>query len=415
MVRAMKSLAIVCCLAGLLHLTTHAVPANEALLRSVADSVLQQSTRRLIDHRSGETHRDSVHLKPAAEISVESKFNAWFYQTWLLADGMRHVAEALGEPRYRSYGEANLDFFYQHLPFFEAQHQAGFKAAPAGDGKLSPVGLHFETTSLWHTGLAPLVIERHASTGDSRYLPYLHRLDVFLRANPRFPDGTLYRPGKGLMTDDVYMTVPLLVRKWRATGQGEFLEDAAQQVSGTYQRLLDPQSRLLRHLWDLETGAPAGEFWGRGNGWAALACCDLLDALPAEHPLRPRILEVFRTHMDGIRRCGDPAGGWHQVLDHSESWLETSATGMLTFVLARGVNVGWLDRSFLDTARRGWEALAHKVVQQNGLADLIDVCASTDTGSLDYYLSRPRLQGDLHGFGSFLLAGAEICRATHTP
>ena len=42
--------------------------------------------------------------------------------------------------------------------------------------------------------------------------------------------------------------------------------------------------------------------------------------------------------------------------------------------------------------------------------DLLDVCGSTDTGDLDYYLKRPRLQGDLHGFGSYLLAGAEIVR-----
>ena len=42
--------------------------------------------------------------------------------------------------------------------------------------------------------------------------------------------------------------------------------------------------------------------------------------------------------------------------------------------------------------------------------DLLDVCGSTDTGDLKYYFNRPRLQGDLHGFGSYLLAGAEIVR-----
>ena len=42
--------------------------------------------------------------------------------------------------------------------------------------------------------------------------------------------------------------------------------------------------------------------------------------------------------------------------------------------------------------------------------DITDVCASTDTGDLKFYMNRPRLKGDLHGFGSFLLAGAEIAR-----
>ena len=52
-------------------------------------------------------------------MTIESKFNAWYYQTWLLADGMRRVAESLDEPRYRNYGEQNLEFLYRHLPYLK--------------------------------------------------------------------------------------------------------------------------------------------------------------------------------------------------------------------------------------------------------------------------------------------------------
>lgn len=82
---------------------------------------------------------------------------------------------------------------------------------------------------------------------------------------------------------------------------------------------------------------------------------------------------------------------------------------MFTYGLARGANEGWLDRSYLEDARRGWEALRAKVTPGG---DVIDVCGSTDVGDLDYYLKRPRLRGDLHGFGPFLLAGAEIIAAS---
>jgi rhamnogalacturonyl hydrolase YesR len=80
-------------------------------------------------------------------------------------------------------------------------------------------------------------------------------------------------------------------------------------------------------------------------------------------------------------------------------------------LMARGVNEGWLDASFADTARHGWKALQTKVTPDG---DLLDVCGSTDTGDLAFYLKRPRLQGDLHGFGSYLLAGAEIVRMQTT-
>lgn len=380
---------------------------DEADLRRVADAVLRQTTRRLIDRSTGQTFEDSTALDPKPEISIESKFNAWFYQTWLLTDGMRRTADALNEPKYRAYGERNLDFIYHHLPFFEKQDQAKMTAAPVGDGKLSPIGFYFRLNALWNTGLAPLVQERYAATKDPRYEPYLARLDKFLAHTPRFDDGTFYRAGKGMMTDDPYMTVPYLLRRWKMSGDAHDLDAAVQQILGEHQRLLAPEQRLLRHLWDSKTEQPAGVFWGRGNGWMVLAHVELLAAMPLDHPRRAEVLAAFVRHMEGIKRCADPAGGWHQVLDHPESWIETSGTGMLTYGLARGVNEGWLDHSFAEVARKGWAALQTKITAEG---DILDVCGSTDTGNLEFYLNRPRIKGDLHGFGSLLLAGAEVIR-----
>jgi unsaturated rhamnogalacturonyl hydrolase len=208
-----------------------------------------------------------------------------------------------------------------------------------------------------------------------------------------------------MMTDDPYMTVPFLVREWRRTGNEQHLHSAIAQILGTHARLMDSQTGLLRHLWDLKTQKPAGEFWGRGNGWMVLAHVELLAELPKNHPRRAEVLAAFVKHMTGIQRHQDAGGGWHQVLNEPSSWIETSCTGMLTYGLARGVNEGWLNASFAASARSGWRALQAKVTSDG---DLIDVCGSTDTGDLKYYLNRPRLQGDLHGFGSYLLAGAEI-------
>ncbi len=377
------------------------------MLRRVAEHVLQQTSRKLIDRNTGETFTDSTGLVPKPEISIESKFNAWFYQTWLLADGMRRTASALDDARYRDYGEQNLEFIFRHMDYFQRQRDAHMTAAPVGDGKLSPIGFYFQIYALWQTGLAPLAMERYAATKDAKYEPFLGRVRKFLDECPRFEDGAFYRKGKGMMTDEPYMTVPFLVREWQRTGEAQHLDSAIAQVLGTHARLLDAKQGLLRHLWDLKTQKPAGEFWGRGNGWTLLAHVELLSALPKDHPRRAEVLAAFVKHMTGIRACADPQGGWHQVLDHPESWLETSATGMLTYGIARGVNEGWIDASFADTAHKGWRALQTKVTADG---DLLDVCGSTDTGDLKYYLNRPRLQGDLHGFGSYLLASAEIVR-----
>jgi len=385
---------------------------DEEVLRRVADAVVEQTTCRLLDGRTGRTFMDSGELEPAPEIRIESKFNAWFYQTSLLADGMDRTAKMLNGPAFQNYGERNLDFIFRHMAFFEKQHAAGMRMDPVGDGKLSPIGFYFKIDALWHTGLAPLVMERHVETKDPRYEPYLNRVTKFLDTCPRFEDGAFYRAGKGMMTDDPFMTVPYLLCKWKAGGEARDLDLAIAQILGTHDRLFDRGSGLFRHLWDLKTKQPAGVFWGRGNGWMVLAHAELLAKMPREHPRRREVLAAFVRHMVGIRQCQDAAGGWHQVLDHPESWIETSCTGMFVYGLARGVNEGWLDGSFSEPARRGWEALKTKVTADG---DLVNVCGSTDVGDLAYYLNRPRLQGDLHGYGSFLLAGAEILRMEKKP
>lgn len=380
---------------------------DEAILRRVADGILRQTTRRLVDRATGETFTDSTRLPLKPSISIESKFNAWFYQTWLLTDGMRRVAASFGDPRYRDYGEQNLAFIYSHLGYFERQQAAGMKAAPVGDGALSPIEFFFRLTDRWHTGLAPLVVERYAATKDPIYQPYLARIADYLAKSPRLADGTLHRQRGRLMADDPYMSVPYLVRMHRLTGEALYLDDAVQQVLGTRRVLLKPDAGLYRHAWDVKTGRPLGELWGRANGWMVLVQVELLAALPATHPRRAEVLAAFVAHAEALRRAQDPAGGWHQLLDHPESWIETSSTGMFVYGLTRGVNEGWLDPSFAADARRGWQALCKKITADG---DVVDVCASTDVGDVTFYLNRPRLAGDLHGFGPFLLAGAEILR-----
>lgn len=396
-----------------LYPLTHAADVSDsdtALIRRVADGILQQTTRRLIDRSTGTTFTESKDLVAKPEISIESKFNAWFYQTWLLTDGMRRIATALQAPEYANYGEQNLEFIYSHLDYFKRQNDAHMKAAPVGDGSLSPIGFYFRINSLWQTGLAPLVLERYAETSDAKYEPYLKSVQEFLRKNPRFEDGTWYRPGKGMMTDDPYMTIPFLVREWKRTGDDRHLADAVQQLMGTHKRLMDEKNGLLRHLWDLKKQEPAGEFWGRGNGWMVLAHVELLSALPPAHPSRPEVLEAFIRHISGLQRCQNERGGWHQVLNDSSTWIETSCTGMIVYGIARGVNESWIDPGFAPAAQKGWRALREKITPEG---DIVDVCGSTDTGDLEYYKKRPRLRGDLHGFGSFLLAGAEIMRLHH--
>jgi rhamnogalacturonyl hydrolase YesR len=137
-------------------------------------------------------------------------------------------------------------------------------------------------------------------------------------------------------------------------------------------------------------------FWGRGNGWFAAGMSELLRSLPENHPGHARILQGYRKMMAALLQYQDADGMWRQLVDHPEAWPESSGSGMFTFALITGVKHGWLDeQTYGPAARKGWLALIQHL---DADGDLRDVCEGTNKkNSLQYYLTRGRKVGDLHG------------------
>jgi rhamnogalacturonyl hydrolase YesR len=123
---------------------------------------------------------------------------------------------------------------------------------------------------------------------------------------------------------------------------------------------------------------------------------ELLSELPKKHPQRARILEGYRKTMASLLKYQDADGVWHQLIDHPESYQESSSTAMFTFAMITGVKKGWLkDKAYAQAARKGWLGV-NKFIDQEGLVD--KVCVGTgQTNSLEFYLNRPTQKGNPHG------------------
>ena len=100
---------------------------------------------------------------------------------------------------------------------------------------------------------------------------------------------------------------------------------------------------------------------------------------------------------------------WHQLIDHPESYQETSCTGMFTFAMITGVKNGWLDKkTYAPAARKGWLGLV-SYIDPNG--DIRNVCQGTGKkNDLQYYLDRQRITGDLHGQAPILWCATALLR-----
>ena len=202
--------------------------------------------------------------------------------------------------------------------------------------------------------------------------------------------------------DDMYMITMVQVQTFRATGDRKYLDRAATAMVAYLDKLQQPNG-LFFHAPDSQF------FWGRGNGWMAAGAAELLRALPESHPNRARVLAGYRTMMATLLKLQGEDGLWRQLLDHPESWPETSGTGMFTFAMVTGVRNGWLDeQTYAPAARKGWLGLVKYIDEQGNVRE---VCAGTNKGpTVQYYIDRPRNVGDLHGQAPVLWSASALLR-----
>jgi unsaturated rhamnogalacturonyl hydrolase len=113
--------------------------------------------------------------------------------------------------------------------------------------------------------------------------------------------------------------------------------------------------------------------------------------------------------MKALLSYQDKDGLWHQLIDHPESYPETSSTGMFTFAMVTGVKKGWLDgKIYGPAARKGWLGLV-SYLEPNG--DIRNVCQGTNKiNDLQFYLNRAKLTGDLHGQAPVLWTATALLR-----
>ena len=206
--------------------------------------------------------------------------------------------------------------------------------------------------------------------------------------------------------DDMYMLTLVEVQAFRATGQPVYLDRAALEMTA-YLDKLQQTNGLFYHALDVPF------FWGRGNGWVAAGMSELLRSLPENHPKRARIVDGYKKMMASLLKFQGADGLWHQLIDHPESFEETSCTGMFTFAMITGVKNGWLDeKTYGPAARKGWLGLVQRI---NDQSEIRDVCAGTNKrNELQYYLTRPRNTGDLHGQAPILWCASAWLRPSAT-
>ena len=189
--------------------------------------------------------------------------------------------------------------------------------------------------------------------------------------------------------DDMYMITMIQTQAYRATGNIKYIDRAAHNMVAYLDKLQQPNG-LFHHAPDVPI------FWGRGDGWLAAGMAELLRDMPVDNMYRPRIMAGYKKMMESLLKYQDSEGMWHQIIDDTKAWKETSCTGMFTFAFITGVKNGWLDaKTYAPAARKAWIALCGYI---NEDGDVSDICEGTNKkNDYQYYIDRKKRTGDLHG------------------
>lgn len=359
---------------------------------------------KLYNKKTGQVITD--YSKPDSNITVQpGDFRLTSYEWGVTYSGMLRIFEITGDAKYAGYIKKRFDFIAGVTPFFKS----AYRLNPVSSNPLRQV---IDPKALDDAGAVSASMIKATKAGISKNLrPLIDNYISFVAEKEfRLKDGTLARNRplpNTLWLDDLYMGVPALAQMGTLTGEKKYFDDAARQLLQFTARMFNREKGLYMHGWVEGMTVHPQFHWARANGWAIMAMVELLDVLPENHASRAAILAQLQAHVKGLVSYQSGSGFWHQLLDRSDSYLETSATAIYAYCIAHAVNKGWIDRmAYGPAAILAWNAVTTKV---NSRGQVEGTCVGTGMAfDPAFYYYRPVNVYAAHGYGPVLLAGAEI-------
>lgn len=208
--------------------------------------------------------------------------------------------------------------------------------------------------------------------------------------------------------DALYMAPPAWTALSAATGEKKYLAFSDREYLRTQKYLYDAKQHLFYRdstYFAKKEANGASVFWGRGNGWVIAGLADLLKVLPKDASSRANYETLVRDMSEKLVACQQADGSWHASLLDPVSYPkpEMSATALIAYGVAYGVNAGILDRAKYEPALdKAWAAIASHILEDGKLGSIQPIGAApqkikpTDT--------------EVYGVGAALQFGEEYVR-----
>ncbi|MGI4803656.1 MAG: glycoside hydrolase family 88/105 protein, partial [Janthinobacterium lividum] len=340
------------------------------------------------------------------------KFTRWSYDQGVVLEGMSAIWQRTGNAEYYRYIQKSVDKLVDK------------------DGVITGYKQQDYNIDNIKTGRSLLLLYR--VTGQEKYYKALSQLREQLKGQSRTSEGGFWHKkvyANQMWLDGLYMGEPFYTEYAAVFDEPADFDDITKQFILMEKHSRDPKTGLLYHGWDEskeqkwanKTTGTSPNFWGRAMGWYGMALVDVLEYLPENHPQRKALLDILNRYAAAVQKYEDPKSGvWYQVLDKANekgNYLESSASSMFVYTLAKGTRLGYLPEKYKAVAKKGYDGTVKQFIETdaNGNTNLKGTVAVAGLGgnpyrdgSFEYYTKEKVVTNDPKGVGAFIQAANEM-------
>lgn len=339
---------------------------------------------------------------------------SWNYEDGCVLKGALDLYSATDDEKYKSFVLNYLDEFI------------------STDGEIK--GYNMENHHLDDINSGKVLFDVYKMTGDEKYKKAIETIFNQVKTQPRTNEGNFWHKDiypYQVWLDGLYMVMPFYIKYIKNFGDLKDLSDIVNQFANVRRLMYDNEKKLYYHgydesrkeAWaDKKTGV-SSNFWGRAEGWFAMALVDVLEEMDERMKSEKDVLlKIFNEAIDGLLIYRDEETGmWYQVLDkkgEKGNYQETSATLMISYSILKGVRLNLLPQNHKGHGIKAFESTVNKyLVEDEGKLVLKGICGVAGLGnnpyrdgSYDYYISEKVVHDDPKGVGALMMAYSEIIK-----
>ena len=160
--------------------------------------------------------------------------------------------------------------------------------------------------------------------------------------------------------------------------------EIASRLTMSYVELLQDESGLFSHTYDITEEASNNIHWGRGQGWALAGLLETIKLLPQNDQLRQGLVSRFSECVIAVSRFQNKDGNWNTIIDDDSSPIEMSIAPFFVIVGTQAIALGLLKSDIAENISAAMSAIL-KSLSKDGFYK--GVSEDTLSGDHSYYKS----------------------------